>query len=135
MTAAFAGGALVLLLGGAGVRRCCAGGGCREPRLRVVPPAPERSPERPGPGPSRRGPALAGPRGDARVESLIPGEHLTPQVGGGTELAMIRPYLPGDDVRHIDWNVTARMHEPHVRVHVGERALTTLAACSTSRPR
>jgi uncharacterized protein (DUF58 family) len=46
------------------------------------------------------------------------------QVGGGTELAMIRPYQPGDDVRHIDWNVTARMREPHVRVHVGERALT-----------
>jgi uncharacterized protein (DUF58 family) len=59
-----------------------------------------------------------------RVESLIPGEHLTPQVGGGTDLAMIRPYRPGDDVRHIDWNVTARMQEPHVRVHVGERALT-----------
>src|SRR5919198_290686 len=49
---------------------------------------------------------------------------MTPQVGGGTDLAMIRPYRPGDDVRHIDWNVTARMHEPHVRVHVGERALT-----------
>jgi uncharacterized protein (DUF58 family) len=59
-----------------------------------------------------------------RIESLIPGEHLTLQVGGGTELAMIRPYHPGDDVRHIDWNVTARMREPHVRVHVGERALT-----------
>ena len=59
-----------------------------------------------------------------RVESLVPGEHLTSQVGGGTELAMIRPYRPGDDVRHIDWNVTARMHEPHVRVHVGERAMT-----------
>jgi uncharacterized protein (DUF58 family) len=55
---------------------------------------------------------------------MIPGEHLTPQVGAGTELATIRPYLPGDDVRHIDWNVTARMQEPHVRVHVGERALT-----------
>ena len=37
---------------------------------------------------------------------------------------MIRPYFPGDDVRHIDWNVTARCSEPHVRVHVGERALT-----------
>ena len=44
-----------------------------------------------------------------RVESLVPGEHLTPQVGGGTELALIRPYRPGDDVRHIDWNVTARL--------------------------
>ena len=59
-----------------------------------------------------------------RVESMVPGEHLTPQVGAGTELATIRPYRPGDDVRHIDWNVTARMQEPHVRVHVGERALT-----------
>jgi uncharacterized protein (DUF58 family) len=59
-----------------------------------------------------------------RIESLIPGEHLTPQVGSGTELAMIRPYFPGDDVRQIDWNATARLREPHVRVHVGERALT-----------
>jgi uncharacterized protein (DUF58 family) len=38
---------------------------------------------------------------------------------------MIRPYFPGDDVRLIDWMATARLNEPHVRVHVGERALTT----------
>jgi uncharacterized protein (DUF58 family) len=95
------------------------------PRMRLVPPAPERTPDRPGPGPVPaqvlRSLDLAVMR---RVESLIPGEHLTPQVGGGTDLAMIRPYRPGDDVRHLDWNVTARMNEPHVRVHVGERALT-----------
>jgi uncharacterized protein (DUF58 family) len=94
-------------------------------RLRIVPPAPDRTPERPGPGPVPpqvlRSLDMAIMR---RVESLIPGEHLTPQVGGGTDLAMIRPYRLGDDVRHIDWNVTARMNEPHVRVHVGERALT-----------
>ena len=54
----------------------------------------------------------------------MPGDFTTPQVGAGTELATIRPYQPGDDVRHIDWNVTARMHEPHVRVHIGERAMT-----------
>ena len=51
------------------------------PRLRVVPPAPDRSPERPGPGPVPpqvlRSLDLAVMR---RVESLIPGEHLTPQV-------------------------------------------------------
>ena len=90
-----------------------------------APTAPERSPARPGPGPIPptvlRSLDLAMLR---RVQSLIPGEHLTPQVGSGTELAMIRAYRPGDDVRHIDWNVTARMNEPHVRVHVGERALT-----------
>ena len=93
------------------------------PSTRIA--APERTPERPGPGPIPptvlRSLDLAVLR---RVESLVPGEHLTPQVGGGTELAMIRPYRPGDDVRHIDWNVTARMREPHVRVHVGERAMT-----------
>ena len=91
-----------------------------------IPTAPERTPQRPGPGPVPpavlRSLDLAVLR---RVESLVPGEHLTPQVGAGTELAMIRPYFPGDDVRHIDWNVTARMHEPHVRVHQAERALTT----------
>ncbi len=95
------------------------------PRLRLVPPPPDRSPDRPGPGPVPpqvlRSLDLAVMR---RVESLIPGEHMTPQVGGGTDLMTIRPYRPGDDVRYIDWNVTARMHEPHVRVHVGERALT-----------
>jgi uncharacterized protein (DUF58 family) len=96
-------------------------------------PTVERTPERPGPGPVPpavlRSLDLAVLR---RVESLVPGEHLTPQVGAGTELAMIRPYFPGDDVRHIDWNVTARMQEPHVRVHVGERALTSWLVLDTS---
>jgi uncharacterized protein (DUF58 family) len=67
-----------------------------------------------------------------RVESLIPGEHVTPSVGAGTELAQIRPYQPGDDVRLMDWNVTARTQEPHVRVHVGERAMTTWMVLDTS---
>ena len=93
----------------------------------------ERTPERPGPGAVPpavlRSLDLAVLR---RVESLVPGEHLTPQVGAGTELAMIRPYHPGDDVRHIDWNVTARMQEPHVRVHVGERALTAWLVLDSS---
>jgi uncharacterized protein (DUF58 family) len=95
-------------------------------RRRITPPAPERSAGKPGPGPVPqavlRSLDLAVMK---RIESLMPGEHLTPQVGSGTELAMIRPYFPGDDVRHIDWNVTARTLEPHVRVHVGERALTS----------
>ena len=37
----------------------------------------------------------------------------------------MRPYVPGDDVRLMDWNVTARTRTPHVRVHVAERALVT----------
>ena len=94
-------------------------------RRRIVPAAPERTEAAPGPGPVP--PAVLRSLDLAvmkRIDSLIPGEHLTPQVGGGTELAMIRPYFPGDDVRHIDWNATARLQEPHVRVHVGERAIT-----------
>ena len=95
-------------------------------RPRIVPPAPERTADKPGPGPVPpqvlRSLDLAVMK---RIESLVPGEHLTPQTGSGTELAMIRPYHPGDDVRHIDWMATARLQEPHVRVHVGERALTT----------
>jgi uncharacterized protein (DUF58 family) len=55
----------------------------------------------------------------------MPGEHNAPGIGGGIELAAIRPYVRGDDVRTIDWNVTARMREAHVRVPVAERALTT----------
>ena len=87
---------------------------------------PVRTPDRPGPGPVPapvlRSLDLAVRK---RVESLIPGEHRTPSIGTGTELSQIRPYQPGDDVRQMDWNVTARTREPHVRVHVGERALTT----------
>jgi uncharacterized protein (DUF58 family) len=94
-------------------------------RRRTLPPPAERTPDKPGPGPVPdqvlRSLDLAVLR---RVQSLVPGDHLTPQVGSGTELALIRPYRPGDDVRYIDWNVTARMLEPHVRVHVGERAMT-----------
>jgi uncharacterized protein (DUF58 family) len=94
-------------------------------RRRGLPQA-ERTAEQPGPGPVPdavlRSLDLAVMR---RIQSLVPGDHLTPQVGTGTELALIRPYQPGDDVRYIDWNVTARLREPHVRVHVGERAITT----------
>jgi uncharacterized protein (DUF58 family) len=60
-----------------------------------------------------------------RIDSLVSGEHRAPALGSGTELAQIRPYQLGDDVRQIDWAVTARMREPHVRVQVAERTLST----------
>ena len=60
-----------------------------------------------------------------RIESLLTGEHRAASLGIAMELAQVRPYQPGDDVRLIDWNATARMNEPHVRLHVAERALTT----------
>ena len=45
---------------------------------------------------------------------------------------MIRPYVAGDDVRRIDWNVTARTGEPHVRVDLAERVLVTWLVLDTS---
>jgi uncharacterized protein (DUF58 family) len=45
----------------------------------------------------------------------------------------VRPYQPGDDVRDMEWNVTARTREPHVRTHIAERALTTWLLLDLSR--
>lgn len=60
-----------------------------------------------------------------RVARGLPGDRRAPGVGAGTELAQLRPYQVGDDVRHIDAAATARTGEPHVRLHVPERTLTT----------
>ena len=88
--------------------------------------APARSKARPGPGPTPevliRALDLSVGR---RIRGLVPGEYRSADLGGGFELAQVRPYEPGDDVRRMDWNVTARTTIPHVRVHVPERALTT----------
>lgn len=60
-----------------------------------------------------------------RVARGLPGDRRAPGVGVGTELSQLRPYQVGDDVRHIDAAATARTGEPHVRLHVPERTLTT----------
>ena len=85
-----------------------------------------RTPARPGPGPTPEAllRALDVTIG-RRIRGLVPREFRAHELGGGTELAQVRPYEPGDDIRRIDWNVTARMLVPHVRVHVPERSLTT----------
>jgi uncharacterized protein (DUF58 family) len=56
-----------------------------------------------------------------RLSGLNAGVHRTRYLGDGTELAEIREYRPGDDVRYIDWNVTARTGNPHVRIYESER--------------
>ncbi len=85
-----------------------------------------RTPGRPGPGPL---PAALLRKVELtvrrRVDGLLAGDHRSWALGDGTELAQVRPYVAGDDVRLIDWNVTARTGEPHVRVHVAERAVET----------
>ena len=59
------------------------------------------------------------------VAQTLPGDRRAAGVGLGTELAQLRPYEMGDDVRHIDAAASARTGMPHVRLHVPERALTT----------
>ena len=67
-----------------------------------------------------------------RIDGLLAGDHRSWALGDGTELAQVRPYDAGDDVRLIDWNVTARTGEPHVRVNVAERAVETWLLLDTS---
>ncbi|HEX7051650.1 MAG TPA: DUF58 domain-containing protein [Longimicrobiales bacterium] len=66
------------------------------------------------------------------VESLFGGEYQSVFRGQGMEFAEVREYQPGDDVRNIDWNVTARMGEPYVKKHIEERELTVLLAVDLS---
>jgi uncharacterized protein (DUF58 family) len=67
-----------------------------------------------------------------RVDSLLAGDYRATILGDGSELAQLRPYEPGDDPRGIEWNVTARTGEPHVRVHLAERVLVSWLVLDTS---
>jgi uncharacterized protein (DUF58 family) len=90
-------------------------------RTALAPPAARQGP---GPVPQSLIDAL-----DIAVTRLLahtlPGDRRAAGVGLGIELAQLRPYVVGDDVRHIDPAATARTGVPHVRLHVPERALTT----------
>jgi uncharacterized protein (DUF58 family) len=61
-----------------------------------------------------------------QVADVLAGAYLSVFKGRGMEFDEVRPYVPGDDVRTIDWNVTARMGEPYVKRYVEERELTVL---------
>jgi uncharacterized protein (DUF58 family) len=67
-----------------------------------------------------------------RVAGALPGDRRAAGVGAGTELAQLRPYTFGDDVRRIDAAASARTGEPHVRLEVPERTLTTWIAIDVS---
>lgn len=66
------------------------------------------------------------------VDAIFGGEYHSVFRGQGMEFAEVRDYQLGDDIRHIDWNVTARMAHPYVKKHVEERELTVLLAVDLS---
>lgn len=92
----------------------------------MTPPALRIAPGRQGPGPL---PGDAVARLDValrrKASGALPGDHLTPGAADGMEIAQLRPYEAGDDVRRLDPAASARTGIPHVRLQVPERAVTT----------
>ena len=59
-----------------------------------------------------------------RLDGLLQGDYRTLFYGYGVDFADLREYQPQDDIRYIDWNVTARMNTPYVRQYVEDREIT-----------
>ncbi len=68
----------------------------------------------------------------SRLDGLLQGNHLGLVPGPGSEPGEARLYQPGDDVRRMDWSVTARTTEPHIRQTVADRELETWVAVDLS---
>ena len=66
------------------------------------------------------------------VDESFAGEYQSVFKGRGMEFDEVRQYHPGDDVRSIDWNVTARTGEPHVKSYIEERELTVMLVVDVS---
>lgn len=66
------------------------------------------------------------------VADVLAGEYVSVFKGHGIEFDEVRPYVPGDDIRTIDWKVTARMGEPYVKRYVEERQLTLMLMADVS---
>jgi uncharacterized protein (DUF58 family) len=69
-----------------------------------------------------------------RLDGRLQGDYRTLFRGTGIDVADLREYEPGDDIRHVDWNVTARMDSLHVREYLEDREVTAwlLLDCSPS---
>ncbi len=67
-----------------------------------------------------------------QVADVLAGEYVSVFKGVGVEFDEVRPYIIGDDVRAIDWNVTARMGQPYVKRYVEERRLTVMLMIDVS---
>ena len=68
-----------------------------------------------------------------RLDGLLQGNYRTLMRGAGLDLADLREYQLHDDVRHIDWNVTARLQTPHVRVFTEDREMAAWFVLDLSR--
>lgn len=66
------------------------------------------------------------------VNEVFAGEYVSAFKGRGMEFSEVRAYQPGDDIRTIDWNVTARAGEPFVKRYIEERELTVMLVCDIS---
>ena len=101
-----------------------------------------RTPRRGASGPPSAGPATLSARATVlrrleldvtrRLDGLVSGDYLALATGPGTEAAGARPYEPGDDARHIDWNLSARTLIPHVRTTDADRELETCVVVDRS---
>ena len=88
--------------------------------MNVLSAVPQSSPEPGQPTPERLLRRLEW-RVIRRLDGLLQGDYRTLFYGAGTDFADLREYEPRDDIRHIDWNVTARMNSPYVRQYVEDR--------------
>ena len=66
------------------------------------------------------------------VDDMLAGQYHSAFKGRGIEFEEVRPYNPGDDIRAIDWNVTARAGEPFVKLFREERELTVVLMVDVS---
>ena len=71
-------------------------------------------------------------RTNRMVDEILAGQYHSVFKGQGMEFKEVREYVPGDDVRSIDWNVTARTGGPHVKVMMEERELTVMLLVDAS---
>ena len=68
----------------------------------------------------------------ALSSNIFAGEYHSAYKGRGMAFSEVREYQPGDDVRDIDWNVTARFNRPYVKVYEEERELTVMLLIDVS---
>lgn len=66
------------------------------------------------------------------VSETFAGQYQSVFKGRGIEFSEVREYVPGDDVRSIDWNVTARANKPFIKQFIEERELTLMILCDVS---